>query len=56
MLNISDVLKQYPPSKLCDEYQSCINYCDIHARDMHCDDCDTYWELILEERNRNNEL
>ena len=46
MINVTETLKKYPPSELCDEWQSCADYCDIHARDMHCEDCDMYWELV----------
>lgn len=49
--NELEVLKLYPPGKLCDEWQSCVNLCDIHARDLHCEDCAAYWELVEMERN-----
>ena len=46
MINVTETLKKYPPSELCDEWQSCADDCDIQARDMHCEDCDMYWELV----------
>ena len=50
-MNITKIFEKYPPSELCDEWQSCADYCDIHARDMHCENCDMYWELVeLEEK------
>lgn len=53
--DIAGILNKYPPSKICDEWQSCADYCDIYARDMHCEDCDMYWELVeLEENDRSN--
>ena len=55
MINVTETLKKYPPSELCDEWQSCADYCDIHARDMHCEDCAAYWELVeLEEKGEVN--
>lgn len=50
--NELEVLKLYPPSKICDEWQSCVNLCDIHAIDLHCEDCDAYWELVELEKKR----
>ena len=44
--DIAKTLEKYPPHRLCDEWQSCADYCDIHARDMHCEDCAAYWELV----------
>ena len=44
--DIVKTLEKYPPHRLCDEWQSCADYCDIHARDMHCEDCAAYWELV----------
>ena len=46
MPDIAKTLEKYPPYRLCDEWQSCADDCDIHARDMHCEDCDMYWELV----------
>ena len=44
--DIAETLKKYPPYRLCDEWNSCVDDCDIQARDMHCEDCDMYWELV----------
>lgn len=44
--DIAKTLMKYPPSELCDEWRFCADDCDIHARDMHCEDCDMYWELV----------
>ena len=44
--DIAETLKKYPPHRLCDEWQSCADYCDRHARDMYCEGCDMYWELV----------
>lgn len=50
MQDIAKILEKYPPSEICDEWQTCADDCNIHARDMHCEDCDMYWELVeLEE-------
>ena len=46
MPKIEKTLKKYPPYRLCDEWNSCADDCDIQARDMHCEDCDMYWELV----------
>lgn len=51
MILNSEILKQYPPSKLCDEWESCVNLCDMHARDLHCEDCAAYWELVEMKRD-----
>ena len=44
--DMAETLKKYPPHRLCDEWQFCADECDIHARDMCCEDCDFYWELV----------
>lgn len=44
--DIAKTLEKYPPHRLCDEWRFCADYCDIQARDMHCEDCDMYWELV----------
>lgn len=41
-----EILEKYPPSTVCDEWSTCADYCDMHARDMNCGDCDMYWEII----------
>lgn len=46
MIDIAETLKKYPPHRICDEWNSCADDCDIQARDMHCEDCDMYWELV----------
>ena len=44
--DIVKTLEKYPPRRLCDEWQFCVDDCDIQARDMHCENCDIYWELV----------
>ena len=44
--DIAKTLEKYPPYRLCDDWDSCTYDCDIQARDMHCEDCDFYWELV----------
>ena len=44
--DIAKTLEKYPPSELCDEWESCVDYHDRHMRDMHCEDCAAYWELV----------
>ena len=43
---IVKTLEKYPPYRLCDEWKSCADECDIYAKDMHCEDCDMYCELV----------
>ena len=44
--DIAETLKKYPPHRICDEWRFCADDCDIQSRDMHCEDCDMYWELV----------
>ena len=44
--DIAETLKKYPPHRICDEWRFCADDCDIQSRDMHCEDCDFYWELV----------
>ena len=44
--DIAKTLEKYPPRRLCDEWQFCTDDCGIQARDMHCENCDIYWELV----------
>lgn len=51
--NELEVLKLYPSSKICDEWKQCVYEADIESRDLHCEDCATYWELVeLEKTNK----
>lgn len=49
--DITETLKKYPPNEICDEWNACADYCDRHAMDMSCIDCDLYYELIELEKN-----
>ena len=44
--DIAGTFKKYPPHRICDEWRFCADDCNIQARDMHCEDCDFYWELV----------
>ena len=44
--DIAGTFKKYPPHRICDEWWFCADDCNIQARDMHCEDCDFYWELV----------
>lgn len=52
--NELEVLKLYPPSKICDEWKQCVYEADMESRDLHCEDCATYLELVEMERNDKN--
>lgn len=44
--DIAGTLKKYPPSEICDEWDACADYWDRHARDMYCEHCDIYWDIV----------
>lgn len=53
--DIAGTLNKYLPSEICDEWEGCIDQADREMRDLYCENCDMYWELIeLEENDRSN--
>lgn len=53
--DIAKTLEKYPPSQICDEWKYCIDQADREMRDLYCENCDIYWELVeLEENDRSN--
>ncbi len=57
MIDEAEILKKYPPDKICDEWKWCIDEADRHMRDLHCECCDFYWELVeLEENEQTKEV
>lgn len=51
-VDIAVLLKQYPPSRICDEFPTCADYADRHAQDLCCESCDIYLELVRLEQGR----
>lgn len=47
----SEILRKYPPNKICDEWKFCVDSADSEARDLPCTQCDFYWELVAIEKN-----
>lgn len=55
MQDIARTLEKYPPSEICDEWKDCIDQADREMRDLCCENCDAYRELVeLEENDRSD--
>ena len=49
--DIAKALKEYPPSGICDEFKYCADEADREMRDLYCEYCDFYWDLVEFEEN-----
>ena len=49
--DIAKTLKEYPPHRLCDEFRYCTDKADREMRDLYCEYCDFYWDLVEFEEN-----
>ena len=55
MIDIAKTLEKYQPSEICDDWEDCIDQADREMRDLYCEHCDIFRELVeLEELNNSN--